>query len=45
MKKLRGITPDVSAVPMLPKHKYLMPLDDAMRAYCLPLVRPYPKRA
>lgn len=27
------------------KHKYLMPLDDAMRAQIAPLARPYPKRA
>jgi hypothetical protein len=26
------------------KHKYLMPLDDAMRAVILPLSKPYPKR-
>lgn len=29
----------------LPKHRYLMPLDDAMRAQIAPLARPYPKRA
>lgn len=28
-----------------PKHRYLMPLDDAMRAQIAPLARPYPKRA
>jgi hypothetical protein len=27
------------------KHKYLMPLDDAMRAQIEPLRKPYPKRA
>lgn len=27
------------------KHRYLMPLDDEMRARLLPLARPYPKRA
>lgn len=27
------------------KHRYLMPLDDAMRARIAPLARPYPKRA
>jgi hypothetical protein len=27
------------------KHKYLMPLDDAMRAQIAPLAKPYPKRA
>jgi hypothetical protein len=28
-----------------PKHRYLLPLDDAMRAQIAPLARPYPKRA
>lgn len=28
-----------------PKHRYLMPLDDAMRAQIAPLAKPYPKRA
>jgi hypothetical protein len=28
-----------------PKHRYLMPLDDAMRKQIEPLRRPYPKRA
>jgi hypothetical protein len=32
-------------VPGPPKHKYLYPLDDAMRAQIAPLARPYPKRA
>lgn len=27
------------------KHKYLMPLDDAMRSQVAPLAKPYPKRA
>lgn len=27
------------------KHRYLMPLDDEMRAKIAPLARPYPKRA
>jgi hypothetical protein len=27
------------------KHKYLMPLDEAMRAQIAPLAKPYPKRA
>jgi hypothetical protein len=27
------------------KHRYLMPLDDAMRAQIAPLAKPYPKRA
>jgi len=28
-----------------PKHRYLMPLDDEMRAKIAPLAKPYPKRA
>jgi hypothetical protein len=35
---------DCTAVRLLPKHKYLMPLDDAMRAQIEPLRKPYPKR-
>jgi len=27
------------------KHRYLMPLDDSMRAFCAKLAQPYPKRA
>ena len=30
--------------PTIPKHKYLMPLDAAMRAQIAPLAKPYPKR-
>jgi len=30
--------------PCLPKHRYLMPLDDAMRKQIEPLRQPYPKR-
>lgn len=39
---------DLSVLPKrlpLGKHRYLMPLDDAMRAQIAPLARPYPKRA
>jgi hypothetical protein len=36
---------DCTLVPLLGKHKYLYPLDATMRAQCLPLSRPYPKRA
>lgn len=32
-------------VPLVGKHRYLMPLDDAMRAQIAPLAKPYPKRA
>jgi hypothetical protein len=35
-----GFTP----LEHIPKHKYLMPLDDAMRAQIEPLRKPYPKR-
>lgn len=31
-------------LPQLGKHRYLMPLDDAMRAQIAPLAKPYPKR-
>lgn len=31
-------------VPQLGKHRYLMPLDDAMRKQIAPLAKPYPKR-
>jgi hypothetical protein len=33
------------AIPVLGKHRYLMPLDDTMRAKIAPLAKPYPKRA
>jgi hypothetical protein len=39
---------DISSLPKRKtqgKHKYLMPLDDAMRAQIAPLAKPYPKRA
>ena len=32
-------------LPTKPKHRYLMPLDDDMRAHIAPLAKPYPKRA
>ena len=31
-------------IPQKPKHRYLYPLDDAMRAQIAPLAKPYPKR-
>lgn len=40
--------PDYSDLPKrltFGKHRYLMPLDDAMRKQIAPLARPYPKRA
>ena len=36
--------PRVEKVATGDKHKYLMPLDDAMRAQIAPLAKPYPKR-
>lgn len=38
----RGV---LQRLPTRPKHRYLMPLDDDMRARILPLAKPYPKRA
>ncbi len=35
---------DCVRVPMQGKHRYLYPLDAAMRAQVMPLARPYPKR-
>jgi hypothetical protein len=37
--------PDVVIVKGSSKHRYLMPLDDAMRAQIAPLSKAYPKRA
>jgi hypothetical protein len=37
--------PDVQIVKGSSKHRYLMPLDEAMRAQIAPLAKPYPKRA
>jgi hypothetical protein len=37
--------PEVQVVRGSSKHRYLMPLDDEMRAIIAPLARPYPKRA
>lgn len=37
--------PDVQVVRGSSKHRYLMPLDAAMRAQIAPLAKPYPKRA
>ena len=39
------VAPDAHYVKVLPKHKYLYPLDAAMRAQIAPLAKPYPKRA
>ena len=35
--------PDVQVIKGSSKHRYLMPLDDAMRAKIAPLAKPYPK--
>ncbi len=39
-----GSTAGLARVHTQPKHKYLMPLDDAMGAQIAPLAKPYPKR-
>ena len=41
----RKLDPAAVAVAVPGKHRYLMPLDDDMRARILPLAKPYPKRA
>jgi len=41
---LFGTIKGMEKSPVLWKHKYLMPLDDAMRAQIAPLAKPYPKR-
>lgn len=41
----RKIDPSAKVVDVHGKHRYLMPLDDAMRAQIAPLAKPYPKRA
>lgn len=39
------LDPNIRRVEGSRKHRYLMPLDEEMRAKLLPLARPYPKRA
>jgi hypothetical protein len=39
-----ALPPGAVAVKREKKHKYLLPLDDAMRAQIAPLAKPYPKR-
>lgn len=41
---LFGTIKGMEKSPVLWKHKYLMPLDDAMRVQIAPLAKPYPKR-
>lgn len=41
----KALDPDARRVKGSSKHRYLMPLDDEMRARIAPLARPYPKRA
>jgi hypothetical protein len=41
---LFGTIKGMQKSPVMWKHKYLMPLDDAMRAKIAPLAKPYPKR-
>lgn len=40
----RSIDPNAKAIEIPGKHRYLMPLDAAMRSRILPLSKPYPKR-
>lgn len=45
-KQTRVLRPDqCTPLPLMPKHKYLYPLDREMRERILPLAKPYPKRA
>jgi hypothetical protein len=39
------LDPRIRVIPGSSKHRYLMPLDDEIRARILPLAQPYPKRA
>jgi hypothetical protein len=39
-----NVDPHAEHVIELPKHKYVLPLDDAMRRQLAPRVQPYPKR-
>ena len=41
----RKIDPNATVVDVPGKHRYLMPLDAAMREQIAPLAKPYPKRA
>lgn len=41
----RGSAAGLPARPLPPKHRYLYPLDKAMRKQIAPLAQPYPKRA
>lgn len=41
----RNIDPNAERIRNGLKHKYLMPLDEKMREYIMPLAKPYPKRA
>lgn len=41
----RQIDPNATVVDVPGKHRYIMPLDDEMRARILPLAKLYPKRA
>ena len=45
MSRLRGMGLSAEKSPVRWKHKYLLPLDDAMREQITPLSKPYPKRA
>lgn len=39
-----ALDPFATVIVKAGKHRYLMPLDDAMRERCAPLAQPYPRR-
>jgi hypothetical protein len=41
---LKIVDPNYKIIKGSSKHRYLMPLDDAMRKQIAPLAKPYPKR-
>ena len=40
-----NVDPNATVAPSIPKHRYLMPLDAAMKRQVATLAKPYPKRA
>jgi len=40
-----NVDPNAQRIIAPPKHKYVFPLDESLRAKLLPLAKPYPKRA
>lgn len=43
-KAAKALPPGAVKVMPIPKYRYVLPLDDAMRAQLAPLAKPYPKR-